>query len=164
VKYFSQVNGNEYEIELQDGTILVNGEEVTVDLTPGGVPGLYSFLMAGQSHEVLVESDRADYTITLRGESYPVYVEDERTRKFNAGRSAPTAAAGGGSITAPIPGLIVKVLVEEGETVEAGQPAILLEAMKMENEIRVGQGGIVKKVEVTDGQRVEQNATLVVIE
>lgn len=164
MKYYSQINGNEYEIEIEAGSVSINGEAISADLTESGVPGLYSFLIDGESHETLIESDRANYVVTLRGEQFQVHVEDERTRKFNAGRSAPATADGGQSITAPIPGLIVKVQVEEGEQVEVGQPVVLLEAMKMENEIRTGRAGIITKVAVSEGERVEQNATLILIE
>ena len=68
------------------------------------------------------------------------------------------------AITAPIPGLVVKVLVAEGDAIEENQPLVLLEAMKMENELRSMRGGIVKSVVVAPGQRVEQNAVLLVLE
>ena len=68
------------------------------------------------------------------------------------------------AVTAPIPGLVVKVLVEVGQTVVDEQPLLLLEAMKMENEIRTLRGGVVKKINVTLGQRVEQNSILIVLE
>ncbi|MCB0131979.1 MAG: acetyl-CoA carboxylase biotin carboxyl carrier protein subunit [Caldilineaceae bacterium] len=100
----------------------------------------------------------------MRGDQYHVQIEDERTRKLNAGRTAPALPDGELAIKAPIPGLVVKVLVAEGEEVADGQPVILLEAMKMENELRSPRAGVVTKVLVAGGQRVEQNAILIVLE
>ncbi|MCH7939400.1 MAG: acetyl-CoA carboxylase biotin carboxyl carrier protein subunit, partial [Candidatus Marinimicrobia bacterium] len=71
---------------------------------------------------------------------------------------------GGGQITAPIPGLISEVSVKEGDTVAAGDRLLILEAMKMENEIRAPQAGIVLAVHVALGQAVEQGALLVKLE
>jgi biotin carboxyl carrier protein len=68
------------------------------------------------------------------------------------------------AVRAPIPGLVVKVLVEAGQSVGEEQPLVLLEAMKMENEIRAVRAGVVKQVSCDAGQRVEQNAVLIVLE
>ena len=96
--------------------------------------------------------------------SFSVQVEDERTRKLNAGRRPAALPDGEFAVKAPIPGLVVKVLAEEGDEVDEGQSLLILEAMKMENELRSPKAGVVKKIEVTPGQRVEQNSILIVLE
>jgi biotin carboxyl carrier protein len=164
VKYYSRVGQNEYEIEILDGKVLVDGEVVDVDLRQSGAPELYSLLYNGRSFEMLIEAERFNYGVTLRGERFDVQVEDERTRRLNMGRKMVALPEGELAINAPIPGLVVKILVEIGETVTDEQPLVLLEAMKMENEIRAVRGGVVKKIAIVTGQRVEQNAVLVVIE
>lgn len=164
MKYFARIGANEYEIEIAQDRLLVNGEEVEVDLTQVGIPELYSVLFGGRSYDMLIQSERSNYTITFRGEQFLVQVEDERSRKLNTGRKAPALPHGELAIKAPISGLIVKVLVEPGEAVEDGQPLVILEAMKMENEIRSLRAGVVKNVVVVAGARVEQNATLIVLE
>ncbi len=164
VKYFARLGETEYEVVIDQGRITVNDEVVDVDLTDVGIPELYSVLFGGRSFDMLVQSDRASYTITFRGEQYVVQVEDERSRKLNMGRQAPALPQGELPIKAPISGLIVKVLVDKGETVEDGQPLVILEAMKMENEIRSLRAGVVKSVAVLDGQRVEQNELLLLLE
>ena len=100
----------------------------------------------------------------MRGEQFQVQVEDERSRKLNAGRRAAELPDGEIAVKAPIPGLVVKVLTDVEEEVEEGQPLVILEAMKMENELRSPKAGIVKKVDAVAGQRVEQNAILIVLE
>lgn len=164
MKYYSQVGQNEYEVEIVDGKVLVNGEAVEVDLRQSGAPELYSLLYNGRSFEMLIEAERFKYGITLRGERFEVQVEDERTRRLNVGRKMVSLPEGELAIRAPIPGLVIKVLVEIGQTVTEEQPLLLLEAMKMENEIRAVRGGVVKQIVCVVGQRVEQNSVLIVLE
>ena len=163
MKYYARAGNNEYVVDIEADRVFVNGEPVTVDMKRAGVSELYSVLYDGRSHEVLIEPGRYTYTITLRGEQFQVQVEDERTRRMNASRKL-DLPEGEFAIAAPIPGLVVKVLVVEGETIAEEQPLLILEAMKMENEIRAKRPGVVKQVKVAPGQRVEQNSPLIVIE
>ncbi len=164
MKYYVRVDNNEYEIEINGDIVLLNGEPVDVDLVRSGATELYSVLFGGRSHEMLVNADRFNYQINVRGVQLQVQVEDERARRLNRGRRLPTLPDGELAILAPIPGLVVRVLVGEGDSIEEGQPVILLEAMKMENELRAARAGIVKSVVATTGQRVEQNAPLIILE
>jgi biotin carboxyl carrier protein len=163
VKYFAAVNGQEYEIEIEDGHVLVDGEAIVVDVSQIGVPELYSILLNGHSYEVLVEEKRQEYAVTLAGQQFHVQVEDERSRRLNAGRKGPLVPTGELVVKAPIPGLVVKVLVSEGEDIPEDHPLVILEAMKMENEIRSLRAGVVRSVDVVAGQRVEQGAALLVL-
>ncbi len=164
MKYFARVGQNEYVVEIVGDQVLVNGQVVEVDLRQSGAPELYSLLFNGRSYEMLIEADRFSYGVTLRGERFEVQVEDERTRRLNEGRKMTALPEGELAVTAPIPGLVVKVLVAPGDVIQEEQPLVILEAMKMENEIRALRGGVVKKVEVGAGQRVEQNGILLVLE
>ncbi len=163
MKYFAAVNGQEYEIEIEDGQVLVDGEAIVVDVSQIGVPELYSILLNGHSYEVLVEEKRQEYAVTLAGQQFHVQVEDERSRRLNAGRKGPLVPTGELVVKAPIPGLVVKVLVSEGEDIPEDHPLVILEAMKMENEIRSLRAGVVRSVDVVAGQRVEQGAALLVL-
>jgi len=164
MKYFARVGSNEYEVEIDQGRLLINGEPITVDLSQVGNPELYSVLYDGRSYEMLVQADRFNYTVTFRGEQFLVQIEDERSRKLNSGRRPPALPQGELPIRAPISGLIVKVLVEPGMAIAENQPVVILEAMKMENEIRSPREGVVKSVAVGSGKRVEQNEPLLVLE
>jgi len=164
VKYFARIGNNEYEVEITDAQVMLNGEPVDVDIVRSGSPELYSVLFGGHSHELLVTSDRFNYTVSIRSEQFQVQVQDERSRRLNQARKMPTLPDGELAVSAPIPGLVVKVLVTAGDTIEEGQPLVILEAMKMENEIRSMRTGVVKSIEVAPGQRVEQNAVLIVLE
>lgn len=164
MKYFARVGNNEYEVEIEQDQIQVDGVPVTIDLQQSGMTELYSMIFDGASHELLIESDRFNYNVTLYGEQYQIQVEDERSRRLNAGRLVVTDASTNAMIVAPIPGLVVKVLVRVGDQVSENQPLIILEAMKMENEIRAQRSGSVKSIEVEAGQRVEQNSPLIFLE
>lgn len=164
MKYFARIREQEYEVEIEDGVVFLNGEPIDIDLTQVGETELYSVLYDGRSFELLIHAERFDYAVTLRGDQYSVQVEDERTRKLNAGRRTQAVPDGELAVRAPIPGLVVKVLVDDNAEVEEGQPLLILEAMKMENEIRSPKAGTVKAVEVAAGQRVEQNAILLILE
>jgi biotin carboxyl carrier protein len=87
-------------------------------------------------------------------------VEDERLRRAGARRQL-VAEEGEAEVTSPMPGLVVAVLAEVGQAVQAGQGLLILEAMKMENEIRSPRTGVVEWVGVTPGQRVGQDELLV---
>ena len=163
MKYFAAVNGQEYEIEIDNDRVLVDGEAIDVDVSQIGAPELYSILLDGASYEVLVEEKRQEYAVTLAGQQFHVQVEDERSRRLNAGRKGPLIPSGELVVKAPIPGLVVKVLVQEGDDIPEDHPLIILEAMKMENEIRSLRAGVVRSLNVSTGQRVEQGAALLVL-
>ncbi len=164
VKYYTRVGSQEYVVDIEnDGTVYLDGTRVDVDLVRSGVDEAHSLLFEGRSYELLIDSSRFDYTITLRGEQYLVQVEDERMRRMNASRTL-VLPGGDLAVSAPIPGLVVRVLVEEGQSVQEGHPLLILEAMKMENELRAARSGVVTQIKVAPGQRVEQNAVLLVLE
>lgn len=173
MKFFVELDGTHYTVEIErPDQVTVDGEPHQVDfqcipcgevldITRGA---LYSLIMDGYSHEVFVEWHDGVYEVMVEGERHLVRVEDERLRVL-AGLGGPVVEATGEvAITAPMPGLVVKVPVEVGESVKAGQAVVILEAMKMENQIRSPREGRVKAVRVTAGQAVEQGQVLAVIE
>jgi biotin carboxyl carrier protein len=119
-----------------------------------------SLLIGGRSHEVGLRATPRGYTITLDHEVVEVELEA-------AGRGALPRAKGEAGplrVTAPMPGKLVRLLVEAGQAVEAGQGLVVVEAMKMENELRATRAGRVKELLAREGQAVETGALLVVVE
>lgn len=164
MRYYSRIGESEYIIDIEEnGEVLVDGELIVVNLAQSGVPELFSVLLDGASHEVLIEPSRHDYVVTLRDEQYQVQVEDERTRRLNSHRKL-ALPQGDITVTAPIPGLVVSLLVTEGQEIAENQPLVILEAMKMENELRAVRPGKVKSVKVAAGQRVNSGDVLLVVE
>ncbi|MGH7731018.1 MAG: acetyl-CoA carboxylase biotin carboxyl carrier protein subunit, partial [Candidatus Eiseniibacteriota bacterium] len=97
------------------------------------------------------------------GERVEVDVVDERTREIRARTSQARAPASGGLVQAPMPGLVVRVEVAAGQRVETGAGLVVVEAMKMENELRAPRPGVVETVHVAAGQTVEKGAPLVTL-
>jgi len=164
MKYIAQVDGVTYEIEITPaGEMTVDGGPVEADLLQVDPLGLHSLLMNHQSHELVVEEQQRGYRVTLGGNTFTVDVADERHLRMESSRADVSAGDGDLPITAPIPGLVVKVLVTEGQTVALNEPLVILEAMKMENEIRAPRAGVIKNVAIEIGQSVEGNAQMMVL-
>jgi len=163
MRYFATVDGQEYQIGLaEDGTITLDGAPVAVDLRSIDGGFHYSLLVGAVSHEVFVERCEDVCTVTLGGQRFRVQVEDERARQTSARREA-VEEAGEAEVISPMPGVVVAVLVEVGRAVRSGEGLLILEAMKMENEIRAPRTGLVEAVQVVPGQRVSRDEVLVYI-
>ncbi len=166
MKYLAQIDGITYEIEIEanKAILLLNGEPVEADLLQVDPLGLYSLLLDHRSYELVVEEQSQGYRVTLGAQTFDVRVADERQLRMEAARANVSAQDEGDMpITAPIPGLVVKVLVAEGQYVEENTSLVILEAMKMENEIRAPRAGMVRDINIQPGQSVEGNATLMVL-
>lgn len=107
---------------------------------------------------------RGKYTLWVDGYRFEAEALDERTRSIRDLSAATAGPAGPAPIIAPMPGLIVQVKVSVGDRVEAGQGLVVMEAMKMENELRAIAAGVVKSVEVSPGTAVEKGTLLVALE
>ena len=126
------------------------------------MPRVWSVLLDGRSFEVRVISDNnGEVVVEINGERYPVTVEDPRRRRDRHG-----SARGEGrlSITAPMPGKIVRVLAAEGDEVPAGRGLVVIEAMKMQNEMKAPRDGRVVSIPVREGETVAASALLAVLE
>ena len=120
-------------------------------------PGVYSVLIDGASYEVRVSGDQ----ITVNGRSIALRIEDPRQWKRSSGAAG---AHGKASITAPMPGKVVRVLVAVDMKVAAGQGIVVVEAMKMQNELKAPRDGRVTAVKVRENDSVNAGAVLAVIE
>ncbi len=164
MKYQTIVNDETFEIEInEDGVILVNGEERIVDFRELREGELYSLLLDHQSFEGAVEERDEIFHVLLAGDLFEVQVTDERSRRLASAFMAFGDTGGEVSIRSPMPGLIVRVPVEVGQAVSKGETVIILESMKMENELKSPKDGTVHRVNVAAGESVEQNKVLVTI-
>ncbi len=165
MKYYVRVNGEDFDIVVADEhRVTVNGQPVQVDMVRVSGQSVYSLLVDHRSYEVAVEEVPGGYRILVAGEQYDITVQDERQRRLMAGRAQPSPVGGTITVRAPIPGLVVRVHVSEGETVRQGAPLLILQAMKMDNEIRAPRDGTVTRVHVRAGQSVEQDEPLITLE
>lgn len=124
----------------------------------------WSLLIGGRSYDVgVVERAAGELTVHVNGRTVPVTIVSPLRRRRRAGPAADTGT-GPHAIAAPMPGRVVKVLVKAGDPVAARQGLVVVEAMKMENELRALRPGTVREVRVTEGMSVEANAVLVVVD
>lgn len=124
-------------------------------------PGVFSVLVEGEQHEVFVEKDGEAYVISARGRSQRVTLVDPRAW---SGAGSDRAAGGVARIATPMPGKVVRVLVTVGDIVEAGAGVVVVEAMKMQNELKSPLRGTVVQVSVAEGAAVNANQALVMVE
>ncbi len=165
MKYITTVNGQEYEIELLgEGKVAVNGEIYEVDMTSISGQPLYSLIANARSYEGFVYSVDGQWQVLMGGTLYDVVVEDERMRRLRAQAGGKAAAHGPVALKAPMPGLVVAVPVEVGQEVKKGDVLVVLESMKMQNELKSVKDGKVTQVKVSAGQAVEQGQVMVVVE
>src|SRR5439155_10901483 len=103
------------------------------------------------------------WALGAAGERFEIEVQDDRSRQIEALTGQGRKVAAGGVVKAPMPGLVVRVEVSVGQVVEAGEGLVVVEAMKMENELRASHRAIVEQIHVSAGDRVEKGAPLVTL-
>lgn len=167
--YYAHVDDfpdREFKVEIiEDGEIkkvLVDGKEFDVDYNVGG-DSLYSVIIGNRSNGVqLTRVANASYEVINRGDLYQIELVNEldQTRFMHDSKTH----AGVQIVTTPMPGVILKVYVKEGDSVKAGDALCVLVAMKMENEIKASIDGVVKEIFVSDNDKVNMSDKLMIID
>ncbi|GJM41031.1 MAG: acetyl-CoA carboxylase biotin carboxyl carrier protein subunit [Ardenticatenaceae bacterium] len=164
MKYITTINDEEFIIEIeQNNQIVVNGERYDIDFQHLPEADVLSLLLDHQSFEAVVEARDDVWDVLTKGELYTVKVQDERAYRLAKARGVIGEVTGEAQIKSPMPGLIVAVPVNEGQQVEKGDKIIILESMKMENELRAPKAGIVARIHAEPGASVEKDQVLAVI-
>ena len=156
------------ELDARSFDLTVNDEGLTVDDATHDISvervgdGYLSLLVDGESVSAAVESvDGNRYRVTINGRMTMVRVKDERAMLLESFGLEDAADAGEAELRAPMPGLVLDVLVEEGDAIEADQGLVVLEAMKMENELSAPAPGTVETIHVAAGDAVDKDALLI---
>ncbi|HEX5434697.1 MAG TPA: biotin/lipoyl-containing protein, partial [Candidatus Angelobacter sp.] len=139
----------------------VDGIDLSLDAV-STQEGVLSILIDGKSYEVKQESIGAESNIVVSGVRFPAQVRDPRSLRWR--RSADSGGEGPKKLVAPMPGKVVRILAPAGSAVEHGQGVVVIEAMKMQNELKSPKNGTVKKINVTEGSAVEAGQPLAEIE
>lgn len=167
MKYVTTIDAKTYIIEINDDQHLtVEGAAYSVDFARIGDQPVYTLLINGQSYEAFIyEGDEPDqWQVLLHGALFGARVEDEREKRLRAaGGVASGGAAGEYNLKAPMPGLIVAIPVAEGQAVQKGDNLIILESMKMQNELKAPRAGTVTRIKVKPGDSVEHHQVLVTV-
>jgi len=162
VKYTVEMAGTTVEVEIDGARVLVGGRVLDVKLSgrPGDPVRRLVRVGASRSFVAVRGEGRGDWVLTSEGARLQVAVLDPREAAVRqAGARAGTQ--GTGTVKAPMPGMILRVLVKEGAEVVQGQGLVVVEAMKMENELKAPRAGLVAKVLAAPGDRVEKGTELV---
>lgn len=143
-----------------DGSLEVHIDGKTVPVDAAETNGALSVRVGDRMYDLWIDGNGDEVRFVTGGLRMRALVESERSR-IGSRASRAGAAGGGGRVCAPMPGRVVKVLVTEGEVVEAGRPLVVVEAMKMENELCAEAPGVVQAIRAGAGQAVDSGAVLV---
>ncbi len=165
MKYFVTIGGQEIEVEIEGDRVTVGRHSYVAELSV--LPGtpIRQLLLDGRPVPLAVQPlSRGRWAATDRGERWEVEVLDERTRHIRSLTGGGAERHGKGFLRAPMPGLVVRVSAAVGQAVGAGTSLVVLEAMKMENELRAPAAAVVRAVLVEPGQAVEKGEKLIELE
>ena len=166
MKYITTVDDKVFTIEINDDKrVIVDGVEYAVDFESVNGQPVYSLLINGRSYEAYVSEneDENDWQVLIRGDLFTASVEDEREKRLRATAGAVSSSTDEFNLRAPMPGLIVAVPVTEGQAVHKGEILIVLESMKMQNELKCLRDGTVGRIKVKAGDNVEHNQVLLTV-
>ncbi len=161
--YIIRIDEKEFKCEVEKKgnvyKIALNGKEIPVEIASTGKDSL-TLIIDNKPYQIYLQQDNQ---LTINAETYSYEVIDEKVAQIlKAGPE--TAHKKEAVVTAPMPGLVIEVEVKEGDMVKKGQGLLIVEAMKMQNEMKAPRDGVVKKVMVQKGQTVNSRDTLIVIE
>ena len=164
MKYTATLEGKTYLVEINDDRhVIVDGVEHEIDFTTVVGQVFYSLLFENDSYEAFVEESDECWQVLMRGALYEVRVADEREERLRKASGGVSTSTGEIQVKAPMPGLIVVVQVEEGQAVAKGDVLIILESMKMQNELKAPRDATVTRVRAKAGDRIDQNQVLITL-
>ena len=166
MKYVVKVGDMDVDVELDGDIVTVDGVASVAHLSEVEGTPVRMVTIGDEVHRVVARkgATRGKFTLWLDGFRYDVEALDERTRAIRELSGAGKEASGPAPLIAPMPGMIVRVAVQVGDTVAQGQGLIVMEAMKMENELRATSAGTVKAVLAQPGTAVEKGTVLLELE
>jgi biotin carboxyl carrier protein len=166
MKYVVKVGDRDVEIVLEGDRVTVEGRSFTAHVSDVEGTPVRMVTIGDEVHRVVARrgATRGRYTLWLDGFRHEVEALDERTRAIRELSGAAQGPTGPAPLIAPMPGMIVRITAQVGDTVEAGQGLVVMEAMKMENELRATSAGTVKAIHAQTGTAVEKGALLLELE
>lgn len=161
MKYVTTIEEREFIVDIiDDHHVSVDGEVYQVDFMPVGDQPVYSLVVNGESVDAHVYPNEDTWQVLFRGSLFTVSVEDEREKRLRAALAGKVAEHEDFHLKAPMPGMVVSVPVSEGQMIQKGNVLVILESMKMQNELRSPRDGKVVRLRVKIGDRVEQRETM----
>jgi pyruvate carboxylase subunit B len=166
MKYFVRVGTTEHEVVIDGESVTLDGRTVRAHVEDVVGTPVTVVAIGSEVHRVLAKrgEQKGQYDLSVAGYRLSVEALDERTRTIRLMSGASSRPTGPANLHAPMPGLIVRVNVAAGDRVQAGQSLVVMEAMKMENELRATASGRVRRIIVATGSAVEKGAVLLEME
>jgi pyruvate carboxylase subunit B len=162
MRYQVTVGDRRFDVDVDGARVTVDGVECHAELR--SLPGtpLRQLVLDARSFVFLMESgERGAWVLEAAGDRFDVLVLDERTAHIRSLAAAGAVQSAPAVLRAPMPGLVLGVLVEPGQPVARGQSLVVLEAMKMQNELKAAGAGVVERVAIAPGRTVEKGEVLV---
>ena len=165
MKYITTVEDKQFLVEIIDEKhVSVDGKIYNVDFESVSGQPVFSLIVDGKSHEAYVQEGDEIWQVLMRGQLYPVKVEDEREKRLRAAAGGGVAETGEFHLRAPMPGLVIAIPVTDGQEVKKGQVLLILESMKMQNELKSPRDGKINRIRVKPGESVEQKQALLSVQ
>ncbi len=165
MKYITTIDDANFEVEIvNDHQVQLNGKIYEVNFEEISSESIYSLIVDGNSYEILISEEENDWNVLIRGTLYSAEVIDEREKRLRDASGELALSSGEYTLHAPMPGLVIKVAVKEGKKVKKGDVLVILESMKMQNELKSPHKGTITEVNIKKGDRVEKRDAMLVIE
>ena len=164
MKYVTTIGEKEFLVEILDERrVKVDGKVYEVDFNALTEQPVYSLLVDGRSYEAYVNPVEDSWHVMMFGRFYPALVEDEREKRLRGASGSKVAKGEDFNLKAPMPGLVIDIPVQDGQHVAEGDVLVVLESMKMQNELKSPREGEVSSIRVKQGQSVEQHQIMLCV-
>lgn len=165
MKYIAEIDGQEYLIEILDEEhVRIDGEPYEISFESIQQQLTYSLLVEGKSFETNIYQENGSWEVLMRGSRYTVDVVDEREKRLRSAAGSSQLQTEQYYLQAPMPGLVIDIPVQEGQEVEEGDVLLILESMKMQNELTAPRKGTVSRIKVKLQDNVDRKQTLVIVD
>jgi len=164
--YLVTIGGRKYQVSINGdlSDVKIDGRRIALDYRKLRNGKLYSLLADNINYEITLERSNGGYDAWHGSGQARIDVTDEKSERLNRLMLGSTAGSKASALKAPMPGLVLKVEVAIGQHVKKGDGLVIVEAMKMENELRAHHPAVVKEIKVRSGQPVEKNQVLIIFE
>lgn len=168
MRYIAKIDDHTFKVELTDRPehldISIDGKLIDADWEWLGRDRDLSLIMDGRSYNITIEPENGQLLIYYGGERFECLVQDERLAELKRLAGESETGTTTSQIKAPMPGLVLRILVKPGQEVTKGERLLIIEAMKMENELKAPRPGVIKEIKCSAQEAVEQGKVLVVLE
>lgn len=166
MKYLVTIDGMLHEIciEADETNVTIDGRPVAVDFQRLSNGRLHAIMLDNSNYEFELVRNNGGFDIWHNNGQIRAEVSDEKSERFKKLMGASATKAKASALHAPMPGLVIKIEVEPGQHVKKGDGLVIIEAMKMENELKAHHAAVIKEIKIKPGQPVDKNQILIVFE